>query len=177
MMPSIGGAENGLRSAGQSLSRHQNVDFDVPSVTFLTDQFSDTPASDSINDMLGKDLGEWLRAELEASGFEVGEVIAEDYGYGFWLERNDSHYWITQTQLEPAGYEGQPLPKWLIGVDNDPGCFWVWRLRTRPQPTDRAAIAQAIDTILKANAEIINLEWWSNDVYKGDPASSPGGTA
>jgi hypothetical protein len=129
----------------------------MPQVTFRSDQFSSTPAPDAINDMLGKDLAEWLRDGLKAAGFETGEVIAEDYGYGFWIERHRSHYWITQTQLEPAEHQLPPI--WSVGIDYDPGCLWIWRLRARPQADDQAAIAQAVHTALKSNPRISKIEW------------------
>ncbi len=95
----------------------------MPDVTFFSERFSDTPAPESINEILGHDLGVWLHDYLKSRDFDVGEVIAEDYGYGFWLKLEESHYWIMQTQYEPAGFNEQPQPKWLIGIDYDPGCL------------------------------------------------------
>jgi hypothetical protein len=133
----------------------------MPQVTFRSDQFSSTPAPGAINDMLGKDLAEWLQDELKAAGFETGEVIAEDYGYGFWIERHRSHYWITHTQLEPSENELPPL--WSVGIDYDPGCLWIWRLRARPQADDQTAIALAVHDILKANPHISDIQWQGRD--------------
>jgi hypothetical protein len=147
----------------------------MPYVTFLSDRFSNTPAPDSINAMLGKDVAEWLRAGLVAAGFEAGEVIAEDYGYGFWLKRSRSHYWITSTQYEPP--EGTAPPKWLVGIDYDPGCLWIWRLRARPQPGDQVAIARAVHNLLQAEAAIRQIEWWSDsrqrDTATPEPPETP----
>lgn len=140
----------------------------MPTVTFYSDRFSDTPAADAINEMLGKDLSEWLREELNQRGFEVGEVIAEDYGYGFWLLRNRSHYWITQTQLDPGDDQDERLPQWLIGMDYDPGCLWIWRLRVRPASGDLTAITQAVQAIIQADASIHGVEWDGLEVDQGD---------
>ena len=130
-------------------------------VTLRSDQFSSVPAPDAINDMLGKDLAEWLRDQLNVAGFEIGDVIAEDYGYGFWIKRGQSHYWITQSQMEPAENELPPL--WSVGIDYDPGCLWVWLLRARPKASDQAAIAQAVQAALKGNPRISAIEWQRRD--------------
>jgi hypothetical protein len=131
----------------------------MPSLTFYASRFSSTPAPDAINEMLGRDLGEWLRARLEAAGYEVGDVIAEDYGYGFWLRLHGSHYWITQTQLDSSDSEMGSPPQWLVGVDYDPGCLWLWRLRLRPQRDDQTDIARAVYAILEQEPDISDLTW------------------
>jgi hypothetical protein len=133
----------------------------MPHVTFRSDQFSSTPAPDAINDMLGRDLAEWLRDQLSAAGFETGEVIAEDYGCGFHIQRSKSYYWISCTQMEPA--EGGQMPLWSAGMDFDPGCLWLWRLRARPQADDQTAIVQAVHQALYANPRISEIEWQHRD--------------
>jgi hypothetical protein len=138
----------------------------MPTVTFRSSRFSTSPAPDAVNAMLGRDLGEWLRARLEAEGFEVGEVIAEDYGYGFWLKLHGSHYWISQTQQE-ADDEAESPPRWLVGIDYDPGCLWLWRLRARPHPDDRTRIAAALYSILVSDADISGIEWENGDPTQG----------
>jgi hypothetical protein len=133
----------------------------MPQVTFRSDQFSSIPAPDAINDMLGKDLAEWLRDQLNAAGFETGEVIAEDYGYGFWIKQGKSHYWISHTQMESDESDLPPL--WSVGVDYDPGCLWIWRLRNRPKADDQTAIAQAVHDALKGSPHISEIEWQARD--------------
>lgn len=133
----------------------------MPHITFRSDQFSSTPAPDAINDMLGRDLAEWLRDHLNEAGFETGEVIAEDYGYGFHIQRSRAHYWISCTQMEPA--EGSQMPLWSVGMDFDPGCLWLWRLRARPQADDQAAIVRAVHGILKAAPHIREIAWQARD--------------
>lgn len=145
----------------------------MPDVTFFSDRFSETPAPDAINEMLGHDLATKLRAGLIAAGFEISEVIPEDYGYGFWLVLDGSHYWITQTQYEPAGFNNQTQPKWLVGVHYDPGCLYIWRLRRRPRPGDLPRITQALHTILVSEPTINGIEWWVQDVGNGTPLSEP----
>ena len=148
----------------------------MPDVTFFSDQFSQTPRSDAINDMLGHDLAEWLRAGLAEAGFDVGEVIAEDYGYGLWVNLDGSHYWVMTTEYEPAGYEGQTQPKWLIGLHYDPGCLYVWRLRRRPDAEAVPRIAQAVHTLLASETAVSGIEWWAQDVGRGTAMTSPPAT-
>jgi hypothetical protein len=143
----------------------------MPWVTFSSDRFAQTPAPDAINDMLGKDLAEWLRAGLETTGFEVGEVIAEDYGYGFWLKMNQAHYWITQAQYEPE--EARPQPTWMVGIDNDPGCLWVWRLRARPHSGDENVIARAVHDRLREDRTISDIHWWTRDARQDVSSPEP----
>ncbi len=145
----------------------------MPDVTFVSSRFSQIPASDAINDMLGHDLAAWLRDELRHTSFEVGEVITEDYGYGFWLILDGSHYWITSTQLEPTGFNDQPHPKWHVGVDYDPGCLFLLRLRRRPKPDHVPRIAQAIHTLLESDLAIREIAWWAEGVGNGDPTPDP----
>ena len=139
----------------------------MPWVTFSSSNFTLTPAPDAINDILGKDLAEWVRTGLEIAGFEVGEVIAEDYGYGFWLKMNHAHYWITHGQYEPE--EARAQPTWMIGIDYDPGCMWMWRLRTRPQPGDQNTIARAVHDILKKDTTISEIQWWARETDSEPP--------
>lgn len=143
----------------------------MPYVTFASDHFSLTPAPDAINDILGKDVAGWLRANLASKGYEVGEVIAEDYGYGFWLKLNRAHYWITQASYEPD--EDRPQPTWMIAIDYDPGCLWIGHLRARPQAGDQTHIARAVHDILKSSPDIDHLEWWGNDPGQSLPTTEP----
>ncbi len=133
-------------------------------VTFYSANYSLTPRPDAINDVLGHDLAEWLRTELHERGYDVSEVIGEDYGYGFHLMLNRSHYWITTGQYEPPGFEGHAESRWLVGVDFDPGCLWMWRLFARPSPSDKREITQAIHLLLSTVPSITTIEWWERDV-------------
>lgn len=147
----------------------------MPDVTFFSDQFSQTPSPDAINETLGHDLAAWLHAGLAEAGFEVSEVITEDYdyGFGFWLETDGSHYWLTQTQYEPAGYNDQAQPKWLVGIHDDPGCLFIRRARRRPNPQDVPRIAQAVHLRLLSEPAISGIQWWAEDVGSGTPTSEP----
>ena len=92
---------------------------------------------------------------------------------GFWLEIEGSHYWITQTQYEPAGFARHAQPTWLVGIHYDPGCLYVWRLRRRPRPGDLPRIAQAVHALLVSEPTINGIQWWAQDVGNGTPSSVP----
>jgi hypothetical protein len=140
----------------------------MPDVTFFSDQFSTTPAPDAINEMLGHDLAAWASRGLAAAGFDVGEVIAEDYGYGFWLRLDESHYWLTGTQ-----YETEDGPVWLIGVHDDAGCLGGWWRRRRSRPDAPARIAQALHALLVHDDTITGITWWADGVGQGTPSAAP----
>jgi hypothetical protein len=145
----------------------------MPDVTFVSDRFRQTPAPDAINEMLGRDLAAWLRAGLLDAGFEAGEVIPEDYGYGFWLVLAGSHYWITHTMYLPGESDGVEKPTWLVGIHYDPGCLYGWWLRRRPGKGDQARIARAVHVRLKADPTIVDIQWWAQGVGSGDVSPEP----
>lgn len=133
-------------------------------VTFFSDHFSLTPAPDSINEMLGRDLAVWLHDALVRDGFEVGEVIAEDYGFGFWLVLNRSHYWLTAQSYEGDETVQAAPPQWLIGIHYDPGCLNWWRLRMRPNEDDLDVIAGGVNAALEEADHVTAIEWWVDGV-------------
>jgi len=142
----------------------------MPDVTFLSDRFSDRPIDDAINEMLGHDLAQWLHDELQLN-YEVDEVIAEDYGFGFWLQWHNSYYWITATQYEPSGFNEQIQPKWLIGIHYDPGCLWMRRLRHRPDANALTEISYVVNQILQVDTSITQIKWWMEGLGNGEPTT------
>lgn len=145
----------------------------MPMVTFYSDAFSDVPAPDAINEMRGGDVAAWLHDALASPGFEVSEVIAEDYGYGFWVVIERAHYWVSVVEYD-RGDDGAPT-QWLVGIDFDPGCLFVFWLRARPRPEHRAQIANAIHEVVNADQRVHDIEWWAKDVTRGTPTATPPG--
>lgn len=137
-------------------------------VTFYSDRFSQTPLPNAINDVLGHDLADWLLTRFRERGYSTGDVIGEDYGYGFWLNVKPIPFWINMGQYEPPGFEGHPLPRWLVSIDEDAGCLWVFRLRKR-DPAAPLRIAQDLHAILLTEPSIQQIEWWAHDVRSGTP--------
>lgn len=143
----------------------------MPDVTFTSTRFSQTPALDAINNMLGHDLAAWMRVGLIRAAFDVSEVIAEDYGYGFWVILDGSHYWISVSAVESDGLDKRS--QWRIGVDYDPGCLWMLRLRRRPKPDHLPHITQAIHTVLKSDLTVHEVAWWAQGVGNDNPTPAP----
>ncbi len=138
-------------------------------VTFNSATYSLTPLPDAINDVLGHDLAAWLRAGLLERGHEATPVIGEDYGYGFHVRLHRAYYWIG---VSMADGDADP-PLWGVSVDLDPGCLWIWRLKARPQPGDKQAIARAIHALLIGEPGITRIEWWAQAVGQGAPTAEP----
>ncbi len=136
-------------------------------VTFTSTTFSLNPLPDAINNVLGHDLAAWLAAGLLARGFDADTVIGEDYGYGFHLRLERAYYWITASQVEPEAEDA--APQWRVGIDADPGCLGMWRLRARPAPDDKRKIARAIHALLLTDPSITGIEWWTRDGQHGTP--------
>jgi hypothetical protein len=141
-------------------------------VTFYSDRFSLTPLPDAINDVLGHDLAAWLLAGLRGRGYDADDVIGEDYGYGFWLRIAPSQFWVHAGQYASPG-DGEPLPQWLVGITDDPGCLWLRRARARPSPERKLQLARDIHTILRGDPGITRIEWWARDVGVGEARGEP----
>ncbi|MDX2141393.1 MAG: hypothetical protein SF123_25125 [Chloroflexota bacterium] len=143
-------------------------------VTFYSHRFDTTPLPDAINDVLGHDLAAWLLAGLRARGYDADDVIGEDYGYGFWLRLDQSPVWISATQYEPPGYEGQAESRWLVHISADAGCLWLYRKRPKQATPERLRqLAQDVHTLLLADPSISGIEWWTQDVRIGTPTAAP----
>ncbi|MEO0562695.1 MAG: hypothetical protein AAF125_11305 [Chloroflexota bacterium] len=151
----------------------------MPDVDFSTidGRFSNEPAPDAINEMLGRDVGEWLQEALQQADLEhdfIGEVIAEDYGYGFWLNIDEVPYWVMMTQLYPASPPDEPQPRWLISVEARLGC--VWFFRKPPKPVHIPEIMRVIHQALVDDDAISDVQWWTRSYGTGEPLPTPPST-
>ena len=129
-------------------------------VTFRSAQFeSKTPKPHFINDRcFGEDLAQWLRDGL-APQFKAGEVIQEDYGWGFWTEVHGDPYWVYVGIMDDS--IGQDAAEWLGGVAYDPGLNLVRRLFRKPKLEDLLSLCRALDERLQRSAEQVeNVQWW-----------------
>lgn len=136
-------------------------------LTFLSARFSTIPAPEAINDNLGADVAAWLRAGLLRAGFEVSEVIPEDYGFGFWLPQDGWQAWLSVTAYEPIGVEGRSEPTWLIGIDDHAGCLSLMRIRPRSAPAVLDRIADAVIALLRADSSVSEIMRWAQGVRRG----------
>jgi hypothetical protein len=65
----------------------------------------------------GEDLANWLRERLRGlseHGFDVDEPLQEDYGWGFWLRKGRSKFWLALSYVGvgPTEEPGQ----WVVSV-------------------------------------------------------------
>ena len=112
-----------------------------PGITVETDLFEHREVGPHfINPCcFGEDFGRWLKgqlADLRASGFELSELIQEDYGWGFWANHGSDPFWIALTYCGSGPTDGPA--QWIVSVEYDPGLNLVKRLLHRP---DRQALA------------------------------------
>jgi hypothetical protein len=117
----------------------------MPSLCFQTQEFPTAPEGDLdyCNGQPGSVLAAWVRELLAEAGISGGELIQEDYGWGFWLE-HEATVWVA---VSFAG-AGDPMPEWWIGVEHEIPFFapqqWF------KQQVGRAVVAQAYGIISEA---------------------------
>jgi hypothetical protein len=77
----------------------------------------------------GEDFAAWLREQLllfTDSGFNLSQIIQEDYGWGFWARHGADSFWVA---LSYVGDGPQDKPaQWVISVSYDPGLNLIRRL-------------------------------------------------
>jgi len=87
---------------------------------FSTSRFNATQVKDYfINDRcFGDDLIAWLRADLlrAMEHADIGNVIQEDYGWGFWVELGSDRCWVYAGLLE-GQYPLNADAEWLAALE------------------------------------------------------------
>ncbi|MGE4190149.1 MAG: hypothetical protein AB7G12_09630 [Thermoanaerobaculia bacterium] len=125
---------------------------------FRSSDFGATPGEDEqINPgRWGKLLAEFLSAELASRGFEPTGLVAEDWGWCLTL-KNEKF----PLRVGCGNYEEYP-DGFLVFIE--PSKPYVRKLFTKvdTQPTV-AAVADALDEILKSRSGIHGLSWWQSD--------------
>lgn len=142
-------------------------------VTFRSSRFeTKTPGADFINQRcFGEDLAGWLRNGLDA-GFKPGEVIQEDYGWGFWTVSGGDNYWVYVGVMDES--IGEEKAEWLVGIVHDPGLNPVRRLFRRPEAADLRALCNAVDAVLRRDAAVVQgIEWWQDEPQVGTASTHP----
>jgi hypothetical protein len=65
----------------------------------------------------GEDLANWLRERLRglsAQGFEIEEPLQEDYGWGFWLRKGRSRFWLALSYVGEGPTETPA--QWVLSI-------------------------------------------------------------
>jgi hypothetical protein len=84
-----------------------------------------------INDCcFGEDFAAWLiaqLADLADSGFDLGEPIQEDYGWGFWVTHTKDRFWVA---LSYVGIGPTEAPaQWVVSISPQTGFNILKKLR------------------------------------------------
>ena len=141
-------------------------------VTFRSRRFENkTPGDHFINPRcFGEDLAGWLRQGLDGS-FTPGDVIQEDYGWGFWTRVDEEPYWVYVGVMDES--IGEAVAEWMVGVAYDPGLSLLKRLFGKPNPSRLLALCRGIDALLQRSRDSIeNIEWWL-EPHQGTPTPHP----
>lgn len=65
----------------------------------------------------GEDLANWLSEQLRRlskQGFEINEPLQEDYGWGFWLRKGRSRFWLALSYVGDGPTETPA--QWVVSV-------------------------------------------------------------
>jgi hypothetical protein len=75
-----------------------------PLLEFESSAFEVIPGEDEATNpgIYGKALARWLATRLRATGVPVGDVIAEDFGWGFPVESKPSRLFVACASAEEA---------------------------------------------------------------------------
>jgi hypothetical protein len=117
------------------------------------------PKSHFINERcFGEDAAKWLRDGLDRR-FEPGDLIQEDYGWGFWTKVNGDPYWVSVQTLDES--IGQQPGEWLLSASYDFGLNFFRPLFHRPKTEDLLTLCRALDEHLHRAADVVhNVQWW-----------------
>lgn len=94
------------------------------SITVETDLFEHRKAKPHfINPCcFGEDFAAWLKQEVsrsQDSALQLGDLIQEDYGWGFWVSSGKDRFWVAVSYVGDGPQE--PPAQWVISVTSDPG--------------------------------------------------------
>jgi len=105
----------------------------------------------------GEDFAAWLRSEiasLSAVGFELSDIIQEDWGWGFWARYGRTPFWIG-LGIEDESLDAPDQPaRWLLFIEYDPGLNVFKRLFHRPDARAYSHLRDAIWQALRSNRGI-----------------------
>ena len=107
----------------------------------------------------GEDFARWLKqeiADLSAAGFELSDVIQEDYGWGFWIRHGRDPLWVALSFCGEGPTE-EPA-QWMVSVDYDPGLNVLKRLFHRPDAKAFEHVRDRIWQLLRSTPSIQVLD-------------------
>jgi hypothetical protein len=104
-------------------------------ITVETDQFEHREVKPHfINPCcFGEDFAAWLKEKISPladSGFNLSNIIQEDYGWGFWARHGKDPFWVALSYM--GGGPQETPAQWVISVSYDPGLNLIKRIFHRP---------------------------------------------
>jgi len=109
----------------------------------------------------GEDFAGWLKGALSSlarEGFSLSEIIQEDYGWGLWIERERSKYWLA-VSYAPEGLFDEDYPTdaegdWYVHLNYDPGLNLISRLFHKPNAATFELVRDHLLATLRAREGI-----------------------
>ena len=99
----------------------------------------------------GEDFAAWLNeqlADLPGAGFELSDIIQEDYGWGLWATKGKDPFWIA------IGFCGEgPTDEpgeWNVSVTYDPGLSLTKRLFHKPDTEALEVLRERVWHVLRS---------------------------
>jgi hypothetical protein len=140
--------------AGEKMRMQLSAD---DSITVVTDMFEHRNAKPHfINPCcFGEDFAEWLKQELSRfrdPGFDLSEMIQEDYGWGFWAAHGGDRFWIAVSYVGDGPQEAPA--QWVISVNHNPGLNLVKRVLNKPDWQAFGLLRDRVRQILTSNDAI-----------------------
>lgn len=102
----------------------------------------------------GEDLVDWLLTRLQDAPFRFSNPIQEDYGWGFWVEKD---FWVSVAVMDDS--IGIDNPEWLISVNYDPGLNLKKRLFGKIDTAQQKQICDALNRALQNEGRITEIRW------------------
>ncbi|MBX9687150.1 MAG: hypothetical protein K2X27_10635, partial [Candidatus Obscuribacterales bacterium] len=119
--------------------------------------FSSEPEGDLTycNGQPGSAFASWLKSGMLDLGWDCGELIQEDYGWGFWINSDKDTIWISVSyaQAETEGEQGE----WYVAAKHEIPflMFQPWRWANKTGKTCENKIFGQLKELITANSSIL----------------------
>lgn len=124
--------------------------------THLEFRSSDLLDAHSAPDLpMGKKVAELFEAMLPSAGFEVENLISEDWGWSVRLRHDQFPLWIG------CGFYPEYDDGFLCFIEPSKPYVRRW-LRRLPTEECVEKLADAIEAILRENPSVRHLRWWTD---------------
>ncbi len=132
------------------------------SLRVKTQMFSTAPEGDldHCNGTPGSEFAGWLRSRLKPRGYDCGELIQEDYGWGFWIKQQKLSIWVSVGYAVGDMGEVDGEPEWGVIVNFeknplDPGSWF----KGKDGEAYAKKIFNDIDQLISNEPQMDRVEW------------------